>query len=131
LVFQFLVPITPPGTVGVVDAVTLLPVSGATSTASGDDIIVTLPTLADNKRVTFTLDGVNGLVAPMSATIGFLVGDANNTRSVNSSDISGVKARSGQATDATNFKFDVNVSGSVNSSDISAIKARSGLVLPP
>ena len=50
---------------------------------------------------------------------------------VNSSDISGVKARSGQATTASNFKFDVNASGAINSSDISAVKARSGLTLSP
>ena len=65
-----------------------------------------------------------------SVSLGFLVGDVNNSRSVNSSDISSVKARSGQTTDATNFKFDVNSSGAINSSDISAVKARSGLVLP-
>ena len=63
--------------------------------------------------------------------MGFLVGDVNNTRSVNSSDISAVKARSGQTTSALNFMFDVNASGAINSSDISAVKARSGLVLPP
>ena len=62
--------------------------------------------------------------------LGFLVGDINNSGSVNSSDISGVQARSDQSVDATNFKYDVNVSGAINSSDISAVKARSGLVLP-
>ena len=79
-----------------------------------------------------SLDYVNGLDTgeTVAANIGFLVGDVNNTRSVNSSDISGVKARSGQTTTAANFRFDVNATGTINSSDISAVKARSGLTLP-
>ena len=86
------------------------------------------PTLADNKRVTVALSGMAVIVPPVSP--GFLVGDVNNTRSVNASDISAVKARSGQVTSAANFRFDVNASGAINASDISAVKARSGLALP-
>ena len=95
----------------------------ATSTSAGNDVVVTLTNIADNKRVTVTLTNVNGVVTPFSASLGFLVGDVNNTRSVNSSDISSVKARSGQATTALNFKFDVNATGAVNSSDISAVRS--------
>ena len=100
-----------------------------TVSAIGSEITVTLPGVPDNSRVLITLTGVNGTI-DATAAVGFLVGDVNNTRSVNSSDISGVKARSGQATIASNFKFDVNATGAINSSDISAVKARSGLTLP-
>ena len=97
---------------------------------SGSEIRVTLTGVTDNQRVSIALANINGLpAATASASIGFLVGDGNNSRSVNSSDISGVKARSGQTTTSSNFRFDVNASGSINSSDISAVKARSGLVL--
>ena len=72
---------------------------------------------------------VNGST-PAQVSLGFLVGDVNNSYSVNSSDISGVKARFNQVTTSTNFKFDLNASGSINSSDISVVKARSGLKLP-
>ena len=130
IVFQFNNPISVAGTVTAIDAVSSATIANVTSTASGNEVIVTLPAVPDNKRITITINGVNGIVAPMSASIGFLVGDVNNTRSVNSSDISGVKARSGQSTTAANFKFDLNASGAINSSDISAVKARSGLVLP-
>ena len=75
------------------------------------------------------LTGINGSF-DTTVSLGFLVGDVNGSRAVNSSDISGVKARSGQAVDANNFRFDVNATGVINSSDISAVKARSGLVLP-
>ena len=128
IVFQFNIPITIAGTGSLVDAASA-PISTATMAIAGNDVVVTITNVPDNQRVTITLAGVNGsgtYVAPM----GFLVGDVNNTRSVNSSDLSGVKARSGQATTALNFRFDVNASGAINSSDISAVKARSGLSLP-
>ena len=105
----------------------------ANVSASGNEVTVTLPAVPENSRVLITLTGVNGTAggtAGGTAAVGFLVGDVNNTRSVNSSDISGVKARSGQSTTASNFKFDINATGTINASDISAVKARSGLTLP-
>ena len=127
IVFQFDAAITSPGSVSVVDS------SGASLSASlqqsGSEILVTLLNASDISRVTVSLAGVNGAVNA-SASLGFLLGDVNNSRSVNSSDISGVKARSGQTTDASNFKYDVNTSGAINSSDISTFKARSGNTLP-
>lgn len=124
IVFLFDSAVTSAGTASVT------PVGMAAATFLGSEILVTLTNVPDNQRVSVTLTNVNGSVNPSPVSIGFLVGDTNNTRSVNSSDISGVKARSGQTTTALNFKFDVNASGFVNSSDISAVKARSGLTLP-
>ena len=95
-----------------------------------NEVIVTLTGIPDNKRVLVSLLAVNGNIN-VSAAVGFLLGDVNGSRSVNSSDISGIKARSGQIVDGSNFRFDVNVTGTINSSDISAVKARSGLMLPP
>ena len=130
IVFQFNTLVTNAGTVSAIDAVTNTSIGNVTSAGVGNDVVVTLASVADNKRIRITIDGVNGATTPVSATVGFLLGDVNNTGSVNSSDISSVKARSGQATTASNFRFDVNASGAINSSDISAVKARSGLVLP-
>ena len=130
IVFQFNTPISIAGTVSAIDAVSATPVTTVTSTGVGNDVVVTLASVADNKRIRITIDGVNGAATTWSATVGFLLGDVNNTGSVNSSDISSVKARSGQATTAANFRFDINTTGAINSSDISAVKARSGLVLP-
>lgn len=124
LVFSFNNPITAAGAVGTT-------AGSAASSASGNDVIVTLSTVPDNSRATVTLTNVNGVPTPFAASVGFLVGDLNTTRSVSASDISGVKARSGQTTTNLNFRFDVNATGAINASDISAVKARSGLTLPP
>ena len=106
---------------------------GATPAPSGNDVIVTIPSLADNQRVTITLSGVsgpNGSANPPPVSMGFLVGDFNSSRAVNASDISAAKARSGSPVSVSNFKFDVNTSGAISSTDVSAVKARAGLVLP-
>ena len=109
---------------------TVTPVGTVFATPSGDDVVVTLTNITDNQRVTISLANVNGAGVNVSAAMGFLIGDVNNSRSVSASDISGVKARVGQATTGANFRFDVNASGMINPVDITAIKARSGLALP-
>ena len=124
IVFQFPGPVTSTGTASV------SPVGSATATFVNNEVQVSLTNVPDNQRVKVTLVNVNGSMNPPPVSVGFLVGDVNNSRSVNSSDVSGVKARSGQATSTANFKFDLNASGAINSSDLSAVKARSGLALP-
>ncbi len=132
VVFQFDQSIAMPGTATAVDAFGAS--IGAVSTAvSGNEVLVTLTGVPDNQRVTISLAGVtssSGGTTNAATSAGFLVGDVNNSRSVNATDISGVKARSGQTTDSSNFRFDLNASGGINATDISAVKARSGLVLP-
>ena len=130
LVFTFNSPITAAGNVSVLNSAGMA-VGSASSLASGNDVVVTLTGIPDRQRVTVTLSNVNGVATAFPASIGFLVGDVNGTRAVNASDISGAKARLGQATNAQNFKFDVNASGEISASDISAVKARSGLTLSP
>jgi uncharacterized delta-60 repeat protein len=128
LVFQFSDVITNAGTANSTDAQSMT-AGAASAVASGNDIIVTLTGVGDNKRVVVSLAGVNNATSAEIA-IGFLVGDVNNSRSVNASDISGVKARAGMTTNVSNFKFDLNASGGINATDISAVKARAGLVIP-
>ena len=128
LVFRFDNTVSSVGAATALDA--MMNIAGnATVTPSGNDAIVTLTSVADNKRLTVTLTGINGS-GTASASMGFLVGDVNNTRSVTASDISSVKARSGQTATALNFQFDVNATGAITASDISAVKARSGATLP-
>jgi hypothetical protein len=128
-VFSFTSPITFPGVASVID------VSGgvagsAVATASGSDVHVSLTGILDNKRVTVSLANVNASGLYSSAAIAFLVGDADATRSVTSSDVVAIKARSGQSIDASTFHLDANASGAVTSSDILAAKGRLGLNTP-
>ncbi len=125
IVFAFNVPISDPG------SATVTPVGMVAVDKSGYEVVTTLTGIPDNQRATITLTGVNGNVLTVTANLGFLVGDVNNSQTVNASDISGVKARSGQTTNLQNFKFDLNATGAINPADVSAVKARSGLVLPP
>ncbi len=128
LIFHFSQPITTIGSVTSIDAA-LSSVGNVVAQAAGNDIVVTLNGIPDNRRATVQLSGINGSL-DVSVSLGFLMGDINGSRSVNASDISGIKARAGQATDASNFRFDINASGGINATDISAVKARSGLVIP-
>lgn len=128
VVFQFDGPVASVGGVTAQNA-SAVGVGTATFVIAGNDVVVTLTGVPDNQRVAIALSNVNAPGINVSAAIGFLEGDVNGSHSVNSSDISGVKARSGQAVTASNFMFDVNASGDINSSDISAVKARSGLMM--
>ena len=129
IVFQFDVPINAAGTLIATDengaAVS------ASATPAGNSVEVTLTGVPDRKRVTVSLTNVNGAGFDVSAAIGLLVGDANNSREITITDLSAVKARSGQAADASNFKYDFDVSGLVTASDILAVKNRPGQTLPP
>ena len=130
IVFQFNNTVTAAGTVVAINAVTTAPIAGVTSAAAGNDVAVTLTAIDDNQRIRITLDGVNGIAAPQSASMGFLVGDVTNSRSITASDISAIKARVGQPVSLTNYRFDVNTSGSISAQDVSMVKVRAGLVLP-
>ncbi len=131
IVFQFDGPVTASGSASTVDSSNISIATTNALGAAANEVLVTLTGVADNSRAKISLSGVNGGATVWLASVGFLVGDVNNTRSVNSSDISAVKARSGQAATATTFVYDLNASGAINSSDISAVKARSGLSLVP
>lgn len=131
IVFQFDGFIVSPGVLTVIDD-NVTPVASASLTASGNDVVVTLPTLADNKRVTISLDNVNGVGLNVSASMGFRVGDMNNSGTVNAFDIGSVKARAGQLAADASLKHDLNTTGIISAADISAVKARAGsLMLPP
>lgn len=123
IVFQFNRAVSTPGTVAVTNA-TGMSIGAATTAALGNEVTVTLTNIPDRQRARVTLANINGEGLNASASVGFLVGDINNSRVVDLADVSGVKARSGQLTDASNFKFDLNASGAINSTDISTVKAR-------
>ena len=84
--------------------------------------------------ITVTLSNVNDSDGNFSnsvpAVMGLLIGDTSGNGTVNSSDVSQTKSKSGQAVDATNFRTDVTVSNSINATDVSTVKSRTGTALP-
>ena len=132
IIFQFSSPISSVAGVTSRDASGLNNVGTATfaiPAMPGNEVVVTLTGVPNSQRARITINNINATGSNVAASIGFLVGDVNNTRAVDAGDASGVKARSGQIADGSNFMFDVNVSGAINVSDIMAVKARSGQVL--
>ena len=94
-----------------------------------DTVVVTLLNVRDKQRLTLQLNGVNNTFSD-SVSIGFLVGDVNNSYKVNASDIASVKARNGQLLSTNNFRFDLNAIGGISSADTTIVKSRAGNVLP-
>ena len=122
IVFQFDVPVTF-GVATAVDEAGASVVVASAVAGSNNDVVVTLTGVPDNKRVKVLLPNVNGV--DFSASLGFLLGDVNNSRSVSANDVQQMKARSGQNVDAANFRFDLNVTGVISAADVSAVKSRS------
>ncbi len=125
IVFVFNKPVSSVSGAGVTPIGTASPAS-----PSGKELPVILTGVPDQQRVTVSLTNVNGGGVNVNASMGFLVGDVSNSRSVNASDISSVKARQGLTVDQANFRFDLTTSGAIDQADVSAVKARSGVVLP-
>jgi hypothetical protein len=124
LVFHFDSPVTTAGAATALDA---LGAAASTATVStlGGDVIVTLADVADGKRLTLTLTGLNGSGTAL-ASMGFLQGDVNGSRAVNAADIAAVKTNSGRPLTQQTFVFDLNADGSISAADISRVKSRSG-----
>ena len=105
----------------------------ATFSVSNNVVTVDLHNIPDApRRLTINLlDVSDGTLANnVSVPMGVLNGDTTGNGSVNASDVSQTKSKSGQAVDATNFRTDVTLSNSINSSDVSLVKSKSGTALP-
>jgi len=127
IAFKFDRAISSPGNVVVRNrAFIALPVSSVV--AAGDEVLVTLPSIADGERISLEVTNIDGTGAGLVAYAAFLAGDANGSRAVTASDISAAKARSGITTNQ-NFRFDLDLSGSVTQEDVVRIKQRAGNVI--
>ncbi|MEO8102895.1 MAG: right-handed parallel beta-helix repeat-containing protein [Betaproteobacteria bacterium] len=123
IVFKFNNPITATGT----PATTL---GNVVTSTSGNNVLVTLTGIPNQSRTTVSLTGINGTAFDASVSIGFLLGDVDSSRAAVAGDVGSVKARSGQAANSSNFRYDLNSSGEVTAADIAAIRKRSGQSLP-
>lgn len=131
IVFTFENMISNPGTASVTDEAgqSIGSATPAVTGAAQNEVSVNLTNLIDNTRAAISLSGVNGSIN-VGRLMGFMVGDVSNSRRVNASDISSVKARAGQLANAGSFRFDVDASGEIDSADLTATRANTGRVLP-
>jgi fibronectin-binding autotransporter adhesin len=108
-------------------------VSGSPSFAA-NRMTVNLSGVANAQKITVTLTNVTDNTAQVlpSAAVDmiFLAGDTTANKSVNASDVSQTKSRSGLIVSAANFRSDVTANGSINASDVSLVKTRSGTAVP-
>jgi alpha-tubulin suppressor-like RCC1 family protein len=132
IVFRFNQPITQPGSATAVDAANANLGTVANVSVLDTDVLVTLTGIPDSQRATVTLRNVNntGINTAYPVSMGFLVGDVTNSRSVNAGDIGAIKAKIGQSVGLTTYRYDVNTSGIIDAQDVSMVKARAGWVLP-
>ena len=128
LVFQFSAAVTGVGGVAVVDAASASLGTPVVSYA-GQEVIVTLPTIAEGTRARVTLGTVNGAASGAFASIGWLPGDINASRAVNAADIAAIKARISATISAlnSNARYDLNGDGVINNADVAIAKARAGV----
>ncbi|MBL8513863.1 MAG: delta-60 repeat domain-containing protein, partial [Betaproteobacteria bacterium] len=96
---------------------------------SGADVLLQLGNIPDRTRLTATLRNAMGTVIG-SASMGFLVGDSNQSGQVDTSDGRTTRQRSGHAVIGDSLLFDFNLSGQINAVDIALSKARAGNALP-
>jgi hypothetical protein len=120
-------------------AVSLTSASVTTGTGSvsgfavtGGQVTVNLTGVSNAQTIVITLFGVSDgtNTGNVSIPMGVLLGDTTGSGSVNASDVSLTKLKSGQAVDSSNFREDVTVNGSINASDVSSVKLKSGTALP-
>ena len=108
---------------------------GTVSSSSGSGtstITLNLTGVTNAQNIAALLFGVSdgSTAGELSVPAGILVGDTNGNGTVNASDVGQVKSKSGQTTDASNFRNDVTANGNINASDVSLVKARSGTAIP-
>lgn len=94
------------------------------------EYVVNLSGVTDDQTLRLTLSGVTDAAdnssPSITVSIGFLIGDTNGDRTVNVGDAQQTRTRSGQDTNAENFRSDINLDGAVNSGDAFIVRGRSG-----
>jgi hypothetical protein len=129
---QLLVTFVNPVSVGGVAVTSSNGQATATSSVNGAVVTIDLASVADAQTLSITLSNVTVGTESTNVVIQFpvLLGDTNSDGSVNAGDTLQTRSRSGEATDATNFRSDVNTDGTVNGGDAIVVRNRSGNSLP-
>jgi hypothetical protein len=102
---------------------------------SGNTITVTLTGVTNAQTLSVTLNSLTDqflqTLPDTAVNMSVLIGDVNGNGTVNASDITAVKVRSGEPPSNANFRTDVNANGNINASDVEQVKTATGTSLPP
>ncbi len=93
----------------------------AAPACNAQDVMVTLTGVTDDQGQT---------LASAAVTMGLLLGDVDGDSTVTSIDFNLTKADSGQATDGTNFREDLNANGRIDRNDARSVRQQIGTSLP-
>lgn len=106
-------------------------VESTSSNGDGSQVTVNLQNVSNAQTVgiTFFNFAHGSFTADITFPIGILLGDTTGNGSINSSDVSLVKSKSGQFADALSFRTDVTTNGQINATDVSIVKSGSGTSL--
>lgn len=102
---------------------------------SGSSLIITVGNagtpVPNGRRIQVTATGAGAAIGlNPSIVFGTLVGDVNNNRLVQGSDVTFVQQRLAQPLSASNFRADINVNGAIQGTDVTAALQRLGNALP-
>jgi len=101
--------------------------SVAGSTLAGNVLTIDLAGSVDQSCYTIDLSAaIDGLTGDADCTVAVLLGDTNNDKSANLTDMAQVKSKNGQTAAAAGARFDLNLDGSVNLTDMAQAKSRNG-----
>lgn len=134
IVFRFAQPVT-------FSTASVTPASGKTATVSStsdpatasSEVIVNLSDVTNIQTLTVSLQGVTGLGATpinIGVPVAFLMGDVNQTRTVDGNDVSAVQGKTRQLANGATFKADINYSGRIDGNDVSLTQAKTRTALP-
>ena len=93
-----------------------------------------MPGVANAQIITVSLtnvsDSAGNSSASVSTSMGVLLGDVNQTGTVDGNDVSAVQATTRQRAGETNFKADVNTTGTIDGNDVSIVQGKTRTRLP-
>jgi Dockerin type I domain len=128
LVFTFVNELTSVGGANVTGGAATIPtvVSSAIDSSDPHQYIVNLTGVSNAQYVTVTLNNVTDSLGKfstaVSATMGVLVGDVNQSGNVDAADVGQVQRQNNQAVTTSNFLKDVNISGNIDAADVGQVQ---------
>lgn len=134
MVFKFALPLTSVRSKSLQDGTGQIS-SAAINSNDAHEYIVNLTGVTNAQYITVNLtnviDSAGNLASTVSASMGILLGDVDQSGRVDGNDVSAVQSHTRQTTDSNNYPYDINETGQIDGNDVSATQAHTRTQLPP